>query len=844
MITFVLLLGVLPILPETAPPVFGAETQEADVTENGDVKTGDTDNQTVEEEGDDSISEKDYDPAELGDDWWIRVGMPSVSSNYRLGPLEKEFYDGLMAAMDKFFREPTYRVKSQAGGNLYYIPYSVVARKELVERASTIGTSDKNVFWFFYHSNPQFYFLQNRVITKRLPDGSRKYWMVIYGAFTADKKLGDLIPGEEIAGDRPDDVLRTKLAYVNRCILAAKSDIEEDLAGKSGSSQPIRRAMAVHDWICRNVDYDYFASLRYTPDQEMEELSEKQRALALAKNRYLNAYYGIGNPVVPQASGRPSEEYTMSQSAVGVFVEKPEKYPLLKETMEDADEGSCRYRAVCAGYAGAYQILCNLICREDEVKAVRVTSETHQWNMILMPSYRKEQSFLVDTTWDDFGDREDYPTGWQSSYQYFARCYYRVHADEAELWDNTHLLDYTYDNYFRQMYFYGRWDFKPEPQYFMRETGTVPERYAAVPFLSQETVDGARHFSPWVGELTSSEAFGFAPPTVRGGYTLSEDGQYLKDYAGKVYQSDAAGSYIISPEDDRFYRAVKFYPTIGNYVDTAVPYDEPVDPDEEGSGETPQEKTNGQTGGSSAEDGNAVPQASGTAQTGSDTKQSSGTGQAGSDTTPSGTGQTGGGTSSPSQAAQTGNGASQSFGTGQSSASSGSGSSDTPVSSSGEKKDFLAGEPTIVKGSGGQTEASYEKTGRDTVSYTDCFHVKKGGAVAVPASVKMFGKAYRVTDIRAGAFLGLTGIKRITLGKNIQKIHPKAFSGCRKLQVLEIRSKALSPKTCRRALSGTGVRKLTVPSSEVLAYRKVFAKTKIAVTGGADTPKRTKKNKK
>ena len=94
----------------------------------------------------------------------------------------------------------------------------------------------------------------------------------------------------------------------------------------------------------------------------------------------------------------------------------------------------------------------------------------------------------------------------------------------------------------------------------------------------------------------------------------------------------------------------------------------------------------------------------------------------------------------------------------------------------------------------------------------------------VPATVKLDGKTYKVTAVAPYAFVGYDNLSSVLMGKYVKKIGKGAFSGCKKLSTLTIRSKKLDKSGVKRSLEGSFVAKIIVPQKKVKAYRKLFTK--------------------
>lgn len=98
------------------------------------------------------------------------------------------------------------------------------------------------------------------------------------------------------------------------------------------------------------------------------------------------------------------------------------------------------------------------------------------------------------------------------------------------------------------------------------------------------------------------------------------------------------------------------------------------------------------------------------------------------------------------------------------------------------------------------------------------------GTIKIPATVKYAGVTYKVTSIADKAFRNKKKITNITVGKNVTKIGKNAFSGCKNLKTLTIRSTKLTKK----GLAGSsfkGISKKTVvkvPKNKLKAYKKLL----------------------
>lgn len=123
----------------------------------------------------------------------------------------------------------------------------------------------------------------------------------------------------------------------------------------------------------------------------------------------------------------------------------------------------------------------------------------------------------------------------------------------------------------------------------------------------------------------------------------------------------------------------------------------------------------------------------------------------------------------------------------------------------------------------------YAKTGKGTVAYvapriTDK-KAKGARKAVVPAKVKIGGKTYKVTSIDGYAFIGSDQLREVKIGKNVKKISPCAFAGCRRLTVIKVRSRKLTREKIKGCLKGSSVDTVTVlkkAADKYPLYRKIF----------------------
>ena len=103
---------------------------------------------------------------------------------------------------------------------------------------------------------------------------------------------------------------------------------------------------------------------------------------------------------------------------------------------------------------------------------------------------------------------------------------------------------------------------------------------------------------------------------------------------------------------------------------------------------------------------------------------------------------------------------------------------------------------------------------------------KNKKTVTIPNTVKISGVTYKVTQIADNAFRNNKKITKVTIGKNVSKIGSYAFSGCKKLKTIIIKTRKLTTKTVsRKAFTGTP-KKITVkvPANKMKTYKKLLKK--------------------
>ena len=126
-----------------------------------------------------------------------------------------------------------------------------------------------------------------------------------------------------------------------------------------------------------------------------------------------------------------------------------------------------------------------------------------------------------------------------------------------------------------------------------------------------------------------------------------------------------------------------------------------------------------------------------------------------------------------------------------------------------------------------KTNTSYVITSTDTNNLTVTYVAptnKSAATLTVPDTVTINGKKYKVTEIKANAFKNNKKLKKITIGKNIKKIGKNAFSGCKNLKNVNIKTTKLTKKTVgANAFKGINSKaKVKVPKSKLKDYKTIL----------------------
>ncbi|MBQ6439900.1 MAG: CHAP domain-containing protein [Mogibacterium sp.] len=113
-----------------------------------------------------------------------------------------------------------------------------------------------------------------------------------------------------------------------------------------------------------------------------------------------------------------------------------------------------------------------------------------------------------------------------------------------------------------------------------------------------------------------------------------------------------------------------------------------------------------------------------------------------------------------------------------------------------------------------------------TVAFTKAKNAK---SVVVPATIKINGKTYKVTQINASAFKG-SNIRTVTVGKNVKTIKKNAFKGSKATKLI-LKTKLLKKAKVKGCLKGSKIKTIQVKvgtkkqnQTYVKKYKKFFTK--------------------
>ncbi len=103
---------------------------------------------------------------------------------------------------------------------------------------------------------------------------------------------------------------------------------------------------------------------------------------------------------------------------------------------------------------------------------------------------------------------------------------------------------------------------------------------------------------------------------------------------------------------------------------------------------------------------------------------------------------------------------------------------------------------------------------------------KSATSLTIPKTIKVQGKTYKVTEIKAAAFKGMKKLTAVTIGENIKTIGKEAFRNCAKLKTITIKSRKLTASSIKSNAFKGIYKKATFkcPKGKVKAYKKILLK--------------------
>ena len=126
-----------------------------------------------------------------------------------------------------------------------------------------------------------------------------------------------------------------------------------------------------------------------------------------------------------------------------------------------------------------------------------------------------------------------------------------------------------------------------------------------------------------------------------------------------------------------------------------------------------------------------------------------------------------------------------------------------------------AGSVYTIKVAGSKVTVSYKKPKN-----------KKVTSVTIPAVITIKGVRYPVQSVTSNAFKNCKKLKKVTVGKNVNKIGKQAFLGCQNLKTMKIKTTKLTTSSVgSKAFKNTGTKLVvSVPKKKKSAYKKIFIK--------------------
>ena len=132
-----------------------------------------------------------------------------------------------------------------------------------------------------------------------------------------------------------------------------------------------------------------------------------------------------------------------------------------------------------------------------------------------------------------------------------------------------------------------------------------------------------------------------------------------------------------------------------------------------------------------------------------------------------------------------------------------------------DDEDYIVGKTFTYKNN------KYKITSASTVDYIGTKN-KKATKIEIPETVSYGNQSFKVTRIADKALQKNKKVKMVLIGANIKEIGKSAFSGCKKLSTLEIKTKSLN-KIGKSAFKGISSKAtIKVPKAKLTSYKKLF----------------------
>lgn len=150
-------------------------------------------------------------------------------------------------------------------------------------------------------------------------------------------------------------------------------------------------------------------------------------------------------------------------------------------------------------------------------------------------------------------------------------------------------------------------------------------------------------------------------------------------------------------------------------------------------------------------------------------------------------------------------------------------STSTTPSTPGKDSDTVAIKETLAKVGTkytvGGNKYTVTKAGKE-VKFSKANAKKK--SITIPATIKVAGINYKVTEVGANAFKNNKNVKKVVIGANVSKIAKKAFNKCPNLKTVVIKSTKLTKKTANKKCFSKVNKKMVIKVSK--KSKKIYAK--------------------